>query len=120
MSQYFDGAVRTEAPTHGATWRRPPEPHGEVSVGRIAKLFVGQGYGFIRAADSREIYFHRTDLREGTSVNDLRINDRVIFELLEDRVSGARALRVAQHSQTTNRRSDGDGPATAKTESEST
>jgi cold shock CspA family protein len=59
-------------------------------------LFVGQGYGFIRTGNSREIYFHRTDLREGTSVNDLRISDRVIFELLEDRVSGPRALRVAQ------------------------
>lgn len=96
MSQYFYGAVRTVVRAHGASGQRPPEPHGQVSVGRIAKLFVGQGYGFIRTANSREIYFHRTDLREGTSVNDLRISDRVIFELLEDRVSGARALRVAQ------------------------
>jgi cold shock CspA family protein len=96
VSQHFGGAVRTVVRAHGATGQRPPEPHGKVSVGRIAKLFVGQGYGFIRTVNSREIYFHRTDLREGTSVNDLRISDRVIFELLEDRVSGARAVRVAE------------------------
>jgi cold shock CspA family protein len=59
-------------------------------------LFVGQGYGFIRTASRCEIYFHRSDLGEGTSINDLRISDRVIFELLEDHVSGPRALRVAQ------------------------
>ena len=69
---------------------------GAASRGRVAKLFVGQGYGFIRTATSREIYFHRNDLREGTSINDLRISDRVIFELLEDHISGARALRVTQ------------------------
>jgi cold shock CspA family protein len=96
VSQYFYGAVRTVVRAHGATGQRPPEPHGKVSVGRIAKLFVGQGYGFIRTANSREIYFHRTDLRRGTSVNDLHVSDRVIFELLEDGVSGARAVRVAQ------------------------
>ena len=59
------------------------------------KLLVGQGYGFIRqAATDREIYFHRTDVREGTSINDLTVGASVTFEVLEDAVSGARALRV--------------------------
>jgi hypothetical protein len=67
-----------------------------VSTGRIVKLLIGQSHGFIRLADTREIYFHRSDLEEGTAFNDFTIGDAVIFELLEDAVSGARALRVKQ------------------------
>ena len=65
-----------------------------MSTGRIVKLLIGQSHGFIRVADSREIYFHRSDLEEGASFNDFTIGDVVSFELLEDAVSGARALRV--------------------------
>jgi hypothetical protein len=79
--------------------RATQEPRGKASVGHVAKLFVGQGYGFILTATSREIYFHRADLCEGISINDLRITDRVIFELFEDDISGARALRVAQQGR---------------------
>ena len=65
-----------------------------MSSGRIVNLQVGQSHGFIRVADRREIYFHRSDLDEGTSFNDFTIGDAVTFELLEDAVSGARGLRV--------------------------
>jgi hypothetical protein len=84
-------AGRKAAPGHTA---RPAERRGAVSAGRIVKLLIGQSHGFIRLADSREIYFHRSDLEEGVSFNDFTIGDAVIFELLEDAVSGARALRV--------------------------
>jgi cold shock CspA family protein len=94
VSRYLYGGLITIARAHGGTAQRPPE-HGTVSIGRIAKLFVGRGYGFIRTTNDREIYFHRTDLRDGTSIHDLCIRDRVNFELLEDHVSGARALHVA-------------------------
>jgi hypothetical protein len=57
---------------------------------------MGQGHGFIRLVDSREIYFHRADLHENTAFNDCHIGDRVAFELLEDPVSGARAIRVVR------------------------
>ena len=76
---------------------RPGRPHdrrGAPSTGRIVKLFVGQGYGFIRLTDEREIFFHRSDIRDGLSFNDFVVGDVVTFELLEDAVSGARALRV--------------------------
>jgi cold shock CspA family protein len=73
---------------------RPFEPRGARAAGHIAKLFVGQGYGFIRVAGEREIYFHRADVREGTPFNELRVGDSVVFELFEDRISGARALQV--------------------------
>jgi cold shock CspA family protein len=94
MAYFYGVAGRvSRAPGPAA---RPPEPCGIASVGHIAKLFVGQVHGFIRMANSRDIYFHRTDLRDGTSINDLRIGDRVAFELVEDRVSGARASRVGR------------------------
>lgn len=73
---------------------RRPVLSGPHAVGRITRLLVGQGYGYIRLADEREIYFHRADVSEGTSINDLRLGDSVAFELLEDHVSGPRALQV--------------------------
>jgi cold shock CspA family protein len=59
-------------------------------------LFIGQGHGFIRLASDREVFFHRSDLREGTSFNDLSVGDSVSFDLLEDDVSGPRAIQVAR------------------------
>jgi hypothetical protein len=65
-----------------------------MSTGRIVKLLIGQSHGFIRLADKREIYFHRSDLEDSTAFNEFAIGDTVAFELLEDAISGARALRV--------------------------
>jgi hypothetical protein len=53
--------------------RRPAERPGALSAGGIVKLLIGQSHGFIRLADSREIYFHRSDLEEGASFNDFTI-----------------------------------------------
>lgn len=88
------GAARKVPPAFVGT--RPIEPRGTVSTGCIVKLLVGQGHGFIRLADDREIYFHRTDLARGASINDFVVGDRVSFELLEDTISGARALHVSR------------------------
>jgi cold shock CspA family protein len=66
-------------------------------TGRIVRLLVGQGHGFIRLADDRTIFFHRADVQEGTSINDFEVGDAVKFELLDDRVSGARAVRVRRY-----------------------
>jgi hypothetical protein len=77
----------------------PLERKGVPDTGRIVKLFVGQGHGVIRLANDREIYFHRADLQEGTSINDFSVGDIVAFDRLDDRVSGARALRVAKLRQ---------------------
>ena len=63
------------------------------------RILVGQGYGFIRLPNAREVYFHRADLQEGTAFNDLQIGDSVKFELLEDAVSGARALRLVRQKR---------------------
>jgi len=94
VSRFFYGATRTPAPTGRRGGTRPFEHRGVAANGRIVKLFVGQGHGFIRLSDDREVFFHRADVREGTSINDFAVGDHVTFELLEDAVSGARALRV--------------------------
>jgi len=65
-----------------------------VTNGRIVKLLIGHGHGFIRVANDRDIFFHRSDVREGTSFNDFTVGDSVVFELFDDPVSGARALQV--------------------------
>jgi cold shock CspA family protein len=57
-------------------------------------MMVGQCHGFIRLRDDREVFFHRGDMQEGCVFNDLQVGHAVTFELLEDPVSGARALRV--------------------------
>jgi cold shock CspA family protein len=90
--EYFYGVGR-KGRVKGAANPARHDPRGTPATGRIAKLLVGQGNGFIRVHD-REVFFHRGDLREGTAFNDLRIGDSVSFELLDDPVSGARALRV--------------------------
>ena len=80
---------------HGTPRRGVPAgPRGVPATGRIVKLCVGQGHGFIRLADRRNIYFHRADLAEGTPFHGLVVGDAVVFELLEDRFSGPRGLQV--------------------------
>jgi cold shock CspA family protein len=75
---------------------RPIERRGTPSSGRIVALMLGQGQGFIRLTNTRRIFFHRSDLCEGTSFHELAVGNRVTFELLEDAISGPRALRVAR------------------------
>jgi len=99
MSDYFYGAPRTQMVKRPGKLSQPNEPRGIPSTGRIARILVGQGHGFIRLRDDREVYFHRSDSKDGTAFNDLRVGDRVTFELLEDAVSGARAVRVVLHAK---------------------
>ena len=82
------------APARKPGAARPDEYRGTPRSGRIVSLFVGQGHGFIRLTNDREVFFHRRDVRQGTSFNDFAVGDAVTFELLEDEVSGPRALRV--------------------------
>jgi cold shock CspA family protein len=72
----------------------PAGPSGTVSKGCISKLLVGQGHGFIRLTNRRQVFFHRRDLRAGTSFNELAVGDPVTFELIDDPISGARAVSV--------------------------
>ena len=75
---------------------RPGEPAGTPAHGRIVRLLVGQGHGFIRGPRGREVFFHRADLEENTAFNTLAVGDAVSFHLIDDAVSGARAIRVTR------------------------
>lgn len=86
-------------PAQTSTFKGPPERRGAVASGRIVKLLVGQGHGFIRLDDGRDIFFHRADVREGVAFNTLSVGDAVSFELLDDTVSGARAIRVRRRAR---------------------
>jgi len=93
MSPYLYGGRKVVSPSRQAP-TGPARPRGVVCDGRIVKLFVGQAYGYIRLADERDVFFHRADVCDGVSINDFAIGDSVTFELLDDTVSGARALQV--------------------------
>ncbi len=99
MAQPPHRRARAAAGASAAYPTRPPERHGVASAGRIVDLRTGQGHGFIRLSGGREIYFHRSDLEEGTSFNGFAVGQTVTFELFEDPVSGARALRVKRRGR---------------------
>ncbi len=100
-AEYVYGAGNNRVSKVAGKPSRPTDPRGKPANGRIAKILVGQCHGYISLRDDRQVYFHRADLRDGTAFNDLRVGDAVRFELLEDSVSGARALRVAREKKKT-------------------
>ena len=91
---YLYGVTRTNVSKGSPRSPQPKDLHGPAATGRIVRILVGQGHGYIRLRNAREVYFHRADLHEGTAFNECRIGDAVTFELVDDQVSGARALRV--------------------------
>jgi len=72
----------------------PGQAVGLPDRGQIVRLFTGQCHGTIRTAGGREVWFHRSDMSERAAFNNFVVGDSVIFDLLEVRISGARALRV--------------------------
>jgi len=84
---------RPKATTRPGKPNQPLPPCGRPTSGRIIRIHAGQSHGFIRDAESREVFFHRSDTTFGT-FNKLIVGDTVAFELIEDRVSGPRATGV--------------------------
>ena len=84
---------RPKATTRPGKPNQPQPPTGRPTSGKVIRIHAGQSHGFIRDADSREVFFHRSDTTFGT-FNKLSVGDKVAFELIEDRVSGPRATSV--------------------------
>ncbi|HLI33629.1 MAG TPA: cold shock domain-containing protein [Terriglobia bacterium] len=60
--------------------------------GTIKRLIRDRGFGFIRADDGQEVFFHRSSLR-GVNFDGLREGEKVEFEL-EKGNKGLRANNV--------------------------
>jgi cold shock CspA family protein len=71
------------------------DPRGRATTGTVVTITRGRGDGYIRESRAELLYFHRGDAVGGT-FNDLNIGDAVTFEVIEDTVSGPRAVRVAK------------------------
>jgi len=61
--------------------------------GRVARLFAEQDYGFIEAADGKELYFHRYNVVH-PDFDQLKVGDEVMF-LEESAAEGLQANRVS-------------------------
>lgn len=73
----------------------PPVPiAGAPAQGTIVRLFSGQCHGTIRTTAGRDVWFHRNDMRNPVDFNACSVGNAVTFDLIDDRISGARALRV--------------------------
>jgi len=68
-----------------------PVHAGQLTKGRVKQLWGGQGSGIISAARG-DVFFHKSDVN-GTYW-DLKIGGHVVFELLDDPISGPRAQNV--------------------------
>lgn len=75
----------------------PRQATGVSDCGHIVRLYTGQCHGTIRTAGGREVWFHRSDMGERAAFNKFAVGDSVMFDLVEDRISGARALRVRRN-----------------------
>jgi len=63
-----------------------------MATGTIKRIITDRGFGFIRAEDGREIFFHRSAL-VGIDIKQLSEGQRVDFEV-ERGPKGPRAAKV--------------------------
>ena len=54
------------------------KPHEQEDHGRVSKFIAGENYGFIEAADGREVYFHRNSVLDD-AFDRLSIGSEVRF-----------------------------------------
>lgn len=66
-------------------------PEGN-ATGRVVRLFPGEGYGFLRTPEGRELYFHENAVLDG-SFEDLDVGSEVRFAEGEG-IDGPRASTV--------------------------
>jgi CspA family cold shock protein len=66
-----------------------------VPAGRIKKIIPDRGFGFVRADDGNEVFFHRTELTEA-DFDRLEEGQAVEFEVVDSpKGPRARNLRAA-------------------------
>jgi len=87
-------AARVPRAARGRAKGEKVDQRGHPTTGRIARILYGQGFGFIRVDERRDVFFHRKDVFGGR-FNELAVDDHVALELIEDALTGPRAVRVA-------------------------
>ncbi len=65
--------------------------------GTVKRVIRDRGFGFIRSAEGREIFFHRSSL-QGPDFDTLKEGDAVEFEV-ENGPKGPRAIEVRLASE---------------------
>lgn len=65
--------------------------------GTIKRIILDRGFGFIRSADGKEIFFHRSSL-EDLNFDSLKEGQKVEFEM-ENGPKGPRAVGVRAASE---------------------
>ena len=61
--------------------------------GTIRRLIADRGFGFIRTAEGKDLFFHRSEL-EGVDFNSLREGQQVEFQVRQDPSGRPHAMRV--------------------------
>ena len=61
--------------------------------GTIRRLIANRGFGFIRTAEGKELFFHRSQL-QGVEYNSLREGQRLEFEVGRGHDGRLEAVRV--------------------------
>ena len=77
IREAFDSA-RRRLEDHLRELRHDVKTHSLPAVGRVARVFPTQGYGFLQTSENREIYFHRNAVRQG-HFDDLKPGSMVRF-----------------------------------------
>ena len=95
--------TQATATTKGRATGVKRDERGQRMTGRIVRILHGQSHGFIRAEDSRQLFFHRSDVRFAL-FNALAVRDRVAFEVIEDKIAGPRAVKVNRAASKKRRR----------------
>jgi len=67
-----------------------------VASGRIKKIIPDRGFGFVRADDGNEVFFHRTELT-AVDFDTLQEGESVTFDIVES-PKGPRARNIQKAS----------------------
>jgi cold shock CspA family protein len=70
---------------------KAPVRQGRTTKGTIKTMMRGQSSGLIRTT-GRDVFFHKSDVQ--TNYSRLNAGDGVVFELMDDPISGPRAQNV--------------------------
>lgn len=71
-------AIQRQLEDAAREMRGDTKTHEPVPRGRVARIFPGEGYGFIETLDGREIYFHENAVVNG-AFGDLEVGSEVRF-----------------------------------------